>query len=144
MPVRAALNAMGISINDINCPMCGRNEETIDHALFTCEKAKAVWDKFSNWWRLPVINGSSIEEVWEWSYKATIQRGGKKGVQLGIAAVMKCLWEARNEKVFKDSYPNEDRMFKDIQESSFLWMSSRNRRIKGDFLAWIDNPYEVF
>ena len=144
MPVRKVLSTMGIGVNNLNCPVCDKQEETVDHIFLKCEKASYLWDKLCTWWGLQQIYSNTVEDLWSWSISATNQKGRKRGVQLAMAAIFKGLWETRNEKVFQDKTSDIEMVFKGVQETSYLWISSRNRRIKGDFSVWIDNHFDVF
>ncbi|KAL4574802.1 hypothetical protein LXL04_021640 [Taraxacum kok-saghyz] len=130
------LSAMGVTTNNLNCLWCDLHEETVDHIFIVCVKAKILWDKFGNWWRIHPMVCNSVEELWEWSTNIQGSIKQKKGFQLGMASVLKGLWEMRNEKVFNNLNSDIEVVFKGVLEISYLWISSRLRKLKGDRLTW--------
>ena len=62
-------------VNDCFCPICGKDEESIVHALFLCEHTGATWfgskfgylshntsfNSISEWWKNNMETNDSIE-----------------------------------------------------------------------------------
>ncbi|XP_071703855.1 uncharacterized protein [Rutidosis leptorrhynchoides] len=50
LPVRFELDKRGVDLDSLLCPMCGDDVETVDHAIFSCNHAKEIWDGVYRWW----------------------------------------------------------------------------------------------
>ena len=142
--MRKILKDMGVSMTNSICPCCENHEESIDHLFIQCDIAKSLWSKFCYWWKLNQLQCSTLEDLWLWSANIHHKKAGIRGVQLAIASVLNGVWELRNEKVFKNINFDIEVAFKGIQETSFLLISSRNRKLKGDRLTWFHKPFDVF
>ncbi|XP_071712393.1 uncharacterized protein [Rutidosis leptorrhynchoides] len=50
LPVLVELDKRGIDLHSVLCPLCDKVVETVNHALFSCDKVREVWVKVLNWW----------------------------------------------------------------------------------------------
>lgn len=91
-----------ISSLDDKCPICGKEEESIGHALMRCDFARASsfglqWDLFSN----SLSNSIHSANLMEW-WKNSYERGqpnpllGGTRSKMGILSIWWTIWKARN------------------------------------------------
>ncbi|XP_027169410.1 uncharacterized protein LOC113769135 [Coffea eugenioides] len=117
LPVRGEIYRRTRQGNPV-CAGCGEKEETIEHLLFQCSKAKEIW-------KLSLVQWDGIQHLSDcfikWWYaiiEAQEDRGGEYQVNLTINILWQ-VWKARNEWEFnhKDKEPH-----KIIQKAMAEWM----------------------
>ena len=54
LPTREALDKLGIELDTTLCPRCGKEVETVNHALFACDKLRNLWRLVGRWWKIEV------------------------------------------------------------------------------------------
>ena len=86
----------------IRCYLCGAAEETVDHLLIHCTKARVLWELLFNLFGVMWVLPSSGKEILLGWYGAFV---GKKRVKVWRAAPL-CLfwtvWKERNRVVFEN------------------------------------------
>ncbi|KAK6158751.1 hypothetical protein DH2020_006065 [Rehmannia glutinosa] len=63
LPVLSNIKRRGIKV-DATCGWCGDGEETLEHVLFTCERAKLVWKLALVNWECIIHKDISFKEWW--------------------------------------------------------------------------------
>lgn len=48
-----------VANSDITCTLCGKEEETVEHVLFTCEKSWSVWTRCYQWTKVCMVPQST-------------------------------------------------------------------------------------
>jgi hypothetical protein len=86
----------------IVCPLCGSQEETIDHISLQCHYAMAVWMGAITHLGLPNILPSQQAQLGEWWPEAVARFWAvdRKVANSLIMLVMRALWLERNARVF--------------------------------------------
>jgi ribonuclease HI/exonuclease III len=101
------------------CPLCCQEEETSNHLLLNCNYSRAIWQKITGlqiFTRLPT-DVESLLLQWE----SLCPFAGKKKTQThwiwGLLPKLALwnLWLERNNRIFKESLLNEERLFTKIQ-----------------------------
>ena len=46
---RSSLFHAGLVDNEV-CPLCNRENQSLNHMLITCSISSSFWNRFSNWW----------------------------------------------------------------------------------------------
>lgn len=61
-PSKDALSKRGIilSLQELLCPFCGKDPESIIHLFFTCFNLMGIWNAIFNWLRFPYIAHSIL------------------------------------------------------------------------------------
>ena len=82
-------------IEDISCPLCKTEVETIDHLFFCCRIANEIWTKIKSW--LGISRGmQTIKATVKWIIKEA--RGTSvpaKIKRISLASIVYHLWEAK-------------------------------------------------
>ncbi|KAK0599556.1 hypothetical protein LWI29_006326 [Acer saccharum] len=101
--VRNALKRFGLISNNIfDCPMCGEAEESIDHLFLNCKWAWNLWGSCMNWWNISSCSTNSLLDWWlNWPNLCNLNSAARAWSALFFAMTW-TIWEARNERVFKD------------------------------------------
>ncbi|XP_060200597.1 uncharacterized protein LOC132628856 [Lycium barbarum] len=101
---RDRLKKWGIT-NQVACPLCGTEPETIDHLFFQCSFSAAVWEKLLMW-------QGYQRKAMEWTNEVLwmcAQVNGKAAqsqvCRMVAAGSVYILWQERNNRVFQQRTP---------------------------------------
>ncbi|XP_060957966.1 uncharacterized protein LOC133029954 [Cannabis sativa] len=97
-PVRVVLSKR-LHLEDVACPLCGGDEETIEHLFLSCNLAFYLWH--SSPWGIFPISGSGIQ-MWDWV--KFIRPLGKQSINtdevfLYASIIVDIIWRTQNDKV---------------------------------------------
>ncbi|KAE8698668.1 serine/threonine-protein kinase AFC1-like [Hibiscus syriacus] len=99
LAVRTELIRRGIHLEEVFCPFCAKQEETVQHLFISCLIAWDVWSKFWRLWGVSsVLPKDPVSLLCSWSDlrpKSIIW-------SLIPGVVLWLLWKARNSVVFED------------------------------------------
>ncbi|KAF8390644.1 hypothetical protein HHK36_025171 [Tetracentron sinense] len=130
--------------NDRLCPICFKEGETINHLLFDCEFARAVWFATPYGIRTDEGGGSPMHERWE-SWLANTQSKEDQVLQITASTVLAwSLWKNKNSNLFQGSckFPSlVARQAMGLVEEAFTnGVTAQGRRtphIQHRFVRWI-------
>ncbi|KAJ9542299.1 hypothetical protein OSB04_028805 [Centaurea solstitialis] len=141
IPTRSVLDKLGIDLDSCLCPRCGKEIETIEHAVFTCEKVAPLWEQVGRWWNVDLAGKSSFSEF----VAAGQQRGNfSKGFRRWIATVwifVYLIWSDRNNCVFRNANPMTAVHFTEYQLRVFEWITRREAELKVEMANWLSDPF---
>ncbi|ESW24470.1 hypothetical protein PHAVU_004G133800 [Phaseolus vulgaris] len=63
----------------------------------------------------------------------------KKGVW---AAIVRCIWEHRNNMIFRQRVPDSEEILQVAQLLSWLWLKHRESTFSYSFSDWLLNPIQ--
>nr|XP_027083638.1 uncharacterized protein LOC113705936 [Coffea arabica] len=86
---------------DYLCKCCEENPETIEHMLFFCNNAKAIWKAAPLSWDGLEIYRSKFWLWWEELKDAMKKEKGKERIELMVILLWQ-IWKSRNEMQFND------------------------------------------
>ena len=122
------------------CFLCGEGEETIDHLLLHCSKAKILWDLllaiFGFSWVFPLFVKESLL-TWHGSF---VGKRRKKAWMTAPLCIFWTIWRERNRLVFEDVIISINRMKSTVLCN--LWSSVNLHSVERprslvDFLTWV-------
>ncbi|KAL4556399.1 hypothetical protein LXL04_039050 [Taraxacum kok-saghyz] len=119
LPVRKVLLNLVANIPDTKCPLCTEPEETIPHIFLKCTIAQFSWLRLGLWWKMAIPDFNTMEDVWEWLDNCKIQGKFKKHLWVVIIAILKSIWETRNNKVFNEKEKTKEMVFEGAQAKAF-------------------------
>ncbi|KAL4564433.1 hypothetical protein LXL04_028497 [Taraxacum kok-saghyz] len=123
LPVREILKEFNVNIQDVSCPVCKKEAESVSHLFLKCEMASHFWARFGFWWKVPIPIFDSMLHMWRWTDSLNIPKRRQKEMKVMISAMIKVLWDYRNGKLYKNKDKDKDFAFKGAQEMAFLWLS---------------------
>ncbi|XP_027072055.1 uncharacterized protein [Coffea arabica] len=99
------------------CAGCGEREETIEHMMFQCKKAKEIWKMAPVQWEgLEHLTGCFMK--W-WSAILEAQESRGEAVQVNVTInILWQIWKARNEREFNQK---EREPHKAIEKAQKEW-----------------------
>ena len=133
------LKRRGIPLANV-CFLCEDDEETIDHLLIHCSRAKMLWDLF-----LAIVDSSWMFPLTVHQFLLTWQSANvrKKHKRVWMAASL-CLfwtlWKERNRAIFENEAPSAYRMKSTFLFTLWLWTklySVDNLDSLVEFLTWL-------
>ena len=96
LPTMDRLISRRVDVNPL-CPVCGTSEESVLHALVTCQKSTQVWD------RVGIGTPSrSPQSFFQWITDCFQHHDGER--QSFISTVCWALWSARNNFVWNKKH----------------------------------------
>ncbi|KAL4569199.1 hypothetical protein LXL04_024833 [Taraxacum kok-saghyz] len=66
IPTRRKLSERGIDVGSTLCPVCGTEQETIEHLFFQCNVADEVWRLVYNWLQVQRGVVHDISTLFDW------------------------------------------------------------------------------
>ncbi|XP_071713621.1 uncharacterized protein [Rutidosis leptorrhynchoides] len=122
VPVRFELDKRGIDLNNVRCPICDGDIETVEHILFSCQVAKDLWSKVLKWWGYnSAIFG--YEDIFNGTFGYVAYDHKRNQWQAICWVVCYILWKNRNAKVFKNKLETVPSLFNEVQVLSYDWIS---------------------
>lgn len=108
------LQKYGIQVN-LNCCLCERGIENVDHLFFGCQFAAEIWNKLANW-----CGVKRKAKVWrlEQGYLLTqckAQTGSQKLYRLLVTVVVNLVWRERNRRIFQEVKQEVEHVVKEGQ-----------------------------
>ncbi|KAL4592191.1 hypothetical protein LXL04_005178 [Taraxacum kok-saghyz] len=110
IPVKTVLQKLGANINDLKCSRCSLEEESVDHIFINCALAKDLWNRMGTWWRIAIPDFNNLDNV-------------------TISALLKAIWDARNDRIFNNNSRSPDIIFRGVQDMAYNWLWIRIPKI---------------
>lgn len=118
---KARLYHMGINQDD-RCPICGTQEETIQHLFFECAFSKQCLHGVLNWMRCRLIKGKRCREI----------------IIAILTTLLYCISKARDNVVWDLKRPTTAYMLSQIKQECRLrkitYLSSKTRVKERDWI----------
>ena len=134
------LQNYGASIANSKCQMCDIEEETVNHVFLECEVARFIWGRIGLWWKEAIPVFMSLIEMWCWIESISFPPRFRNHFKVVVTASLKSLWDARNERVFKQNIKPQEVIFKGAQDMAYNWLYSRDSKFSCDRITWFRNP----
>ncbi|XP_071699956.1 uncharacterized protein [Rutidosis leptorrhynchoides] len=140
LPVRVELDKRGIDLDNIRCPQCDDDLESVDHSIIFCKFALDIWERLCRWWGLGSFSSYSLLEIASEDNNLSASSRGSKIWQATKWVCAYFIWKNRNNKTFKGNCSNGPVALCEIQVMSFEWISKRSKLKNLDWLVWLSNP----
>nr|GEX70430.1 RNA-directed DNA polymerase, eukaryota [Tanacetum cinerariifolium] len=109
LPTRAHLIRRGVSMEFIDCPICGSHVEDVHHILFQCDLAQAVLRRICRWWDLDWQICSSFSNWNTWFANIKLASNNKRLLEGVFYVAWWSIWVFRNRLLFHDKLPSRSR-----------------------------------
>ncbi|XP_057489694.1 uncharacterized protein LOC130775591 [Actinidia eriantha] len=102
-------------IEDISCPLCKAEVESIDHLFFYCRIANEIWAKVKSW--LGITRGiQTLKAAVKWMIKEARGTGVPAKIKrINLASTVYHIWEARNQRNFEGKIKHPEAIIRRIQ-----------------------------
>ncbi|CAN1176014.1 Putative ribonuclease H protein At1g65750 [Linum perenne] len=144
LPTKSFLASRHIPV-DPTCTICGRDQETILHAIRDCEMAAAFWQKFRPTC-LPDLPNCSTKE-WVLHNLRTLGERENKGYKWRdwFLAGIRLQWKQRNRITHDTDGWTEEFMFQQVRQLAMEFHSVDtmilNFRMSGSWVGWTKPPF---
>ncbi|KAE8707901.1 hypothetical protein F3Y22_tig00110370pilonHSYRG00013 [Hibiscus syriacus] len=99
LAVRVELQKREVSMEDLLCPLCKKEKETIQHLFILCPVAWELWNRFIMIWDVStVLPKDPMSLLWSWS----VLMDSSSIWKFIPVVVLWSLWKARNLVVFEN------------------------------------------
>lgn len=138
-PTLDNLCKLGIGSSHL-CTLCKQAPESASHLFTTCSISREVWSNIRTWWYLFPNSFDSVEEMLNYRHGSS-QKNDPNSIQGAIVLVfMWVIWKFRNTIAHSSKILSHSGLASEIQILSHLWISSRHKSLKLNWLGWSCNP----
>ncbi|XP_042974832.1 uncharacterized protein LOC122306468 [Carya illinoinensis] len=123
LPTLANLKRRKI-VAESTCPICGRVEETADHALWSCSAARDVWCQASKPIQKLSLEVGSFKEVWQ---QITDKLPAARIEEVG--SIMRLIWTRRNEVVHGKAFRHPNSILVKAQDDLYCYKLAIQGRV---------------
>ena len=137
---RVNLDARGIDIPSVLCPICEGCSEMVNHIFFECSFVTQVYNKFARWWDIHIPGLSSYVQWLEWFVSVQLPKVHKHLLEAAFMSLWWHVWCFRNSYIFGRLRSNESLFFDNLVTTSFVLVNSRCRSLRLSWVGWMQNP----
>nr|GEW56233.1 RNA-directed DNA polymerase, eukaryota [Tanacetum cinerariifolium] len=114
LPTRFNISRRRTVLDSILCPICNTGVESSSHLFFTCNLARQLSCKISQWWVTPFAEVNSYDEWRSWLVSLRLSSKHKL-ILKGVFYVMWWhIWSYRNKLLFDSKIPLKAMIFDEI------------------------------
>ncbi|PWA37768.1 reverse transcriptase domain, Reverse transcriptase zinc-binding domain protein [Artemisia annua] len=107
LPTRMNLDARGIDVPSVLCPVCGEYSKTANHLFFACSFVSQVYILLARWWDLDVPRLNSYGQWSDWFSNIWMKRMQKQILQALFFCLRWHVWWHRNDCIFGVASPRK-------------------------------------
>ncbi|XP_022003386.1 uncharacterized protein LOC110900832 [Helianthus annuus] len=135
LPTRVALIRRRVNIPDSLCPFCSLCDEDVNHLMVGCGLAYDVWSSICKWCKLDPFFAYDYDDVLKLYKNVHAGKWRKKIVRGIVMTTAWAIWNARNEKIFRNKGIKVADVVAEVKSKTFLWLKYRS---KYKDIAWND------
>ena len=140
IPTRRNLVSRGIIVSSSLCVFCNLSEGTTQHLFLDCIFAHRVWMMCCRWIGILGVHNKDIGSHFV-NFHLVHMSENKNQVWKGVwAAIVRCIWEHRNNVIFRQGVLDYEEIFQATQLLSWLWLKHREGSFLYSFSDWNLNP----
>ncbi|GJW01986.1 reverse transcriptase domain, reverse transcriptase zinc-binding domain protein [Tanacetum coccineum] len=139
LPTRSNLDARGIDLDSLRCPVCNDGIESTPHLFVWCTVAAKIWCMIKDWWGL-VCTPNDLDGILSWHESAQLNTKEKLCFDVVINTSTWVIWRFRNRVCFDLKPPRRDTLMEEIKTLSHHWITHRSKNIRLNWLEWITTP----
>ncbi|XP_021997684.1 uncharacterized protein LOC110894726 [Helianthus annuus] len=124
----------------MDCILCGEAIESVDHLFSACKMAALVWNKLSEWAKIPPIFAFSFRDLVSIHNGDGVVRKAKDIVRGLIMVVYWCIWKAKNANFFSNGKGCSEEIFGEVKALGFLWLKCRSKHKNIVWRDWCISP----
>ncbi|XP_021996032.1 uncharacterized protein LOC110893224 [Helianthus annuus] len=140
IPTRQALARRNILIVSVDCILCGADTEIVDHLFSACSIAASVWEKISDWIKIPPVFAFSFGDILSTHERVGENRKAKDIIRGLLMIACWCIWKACNEKFFSNGKGCSTEIFGEVKSIGFRWLKCRSSHKSIVWSEWCKSP----
>jgi len=126
LPTRERLSRKGVMLNNPLCVLCQTKVESSQHLFMECKHALCVWSMCFRWVGIVLVQHNDIKINFE-SFHLYHVNNKQNLVWSGVwAAIVRSIWDQRNEVVFKQEVVDAEEIFQKAQIKAWLWLKHKS------------------
>ena len=144
LPTRVNLNKRRVQLNSMVCPLCQHEEESSQHLFMECCHAQKVWSMCFRWLDISFVQQNDLKSHFLSFHMFQVSNNQNliwKGVWV---AVVICIWDQRNQIIFKQGVVDAEEIFQKVQLKTWMWMKHKMQSFNHSFVDWVLNPNICF
>ncbi|GJX35148.1 reverse transcriptase domain, reverse transcriptase zinc-binding domain protein [Tanacetum coccineum] len=116
-PTRLNLDARGIDLDSLRCPVCNDGIESTPHLFVWCTVAAEIWCMIKDWWGL-VCTPNDLDGILSWHESAQLNTKEKLCFDVVINTSTWVIWRFRNRVCFDLKPSRRDTLMEEIKTLS--------------------------
>ena len=137
LPTRVNLDARGIDIPSVLCPICGECTESASHLFFECSFVTQVYNRFERWWDFHLLGMRCYQQWLDWFLDLWLTKVRKQLLEATFLSLWWHVWCHRNACMFGKVRPKNNLFFDKFVTYSFVWVNSRCRSKNSSWVGWL-------
>ncbi|GKB54429.1 RNA-directed DNA polymerase, eukaryota, reverse transcriptase zinc-binding domain protein, partial [Tanacetum coccineum] len=140
LPTRSNLSNRGLDIPCILCLIYANVVETMNHLLFGCSMYMDLLQLLCRWWNIqtPLLSDPTSWETWFNNLK--FKNLQKLALEASFFSMWWHIWIYRNAILFSSKKPLKSSIFDSIMSHTWLWVTSRCKKLNVNWVAWLNDP----
>jgi len=127
---------------DYMCPLCGVDEESLDHVLLWYDAIWCIWLECYSWFNFSMAFPESIQQHFCQHVLISSSMDENSKWRVLWCAISWVLWNWRNNITFRDKVFYKDKILHDILYQSWSWLRAFDKKFCYSFLQWEANTVE--
>ncbi|GKE30212.1 hypothetical protein Tco_1445596, partial [Tanacetum coccineum] len=127
------------SWQEIYCPSCNGNVESLNHIFFECNIAKDIWTLVRKWCAIYFPPFTSYEHWKGWFSSWQVVKDKSQRLSVIFSSSLWWLWRYRNSVIFCSHPMRKNDIFDNIRLSSYSWLHQRGHMIC-NWIDWLKSP----
>ncbi|KAJ0846132.1 putative reverse transcriptase zinc-binding domain-containing protein [Helianthus annuus] len=142
LPTRDALFKRGISIQNLECILCGEYNKTCEHLFVSCGYAQMVWQIVYQWCKMQPVIAFCIKDILDAHYQFGGSMKRKKAFHVVCLVTIWRIWSMRNELMFSGNRKSVTNIVEEIKSKSYQWVKHRAKESNMTWEQW--RRFDVF
>ncbi|XP_023728374.1 uncharacterized protein LOC111876074 [Lactuca sativa] len=128
-------------VDSILCPVCSSIVETVEHIFANCSDLIALLSRIAIWWGVNCPSQLTVDSLFNWADSTTWKICQHKAFDAVILTTFWCIWNFRNNVIFRAKTPKKSLIFDDVVHKSYVWISSRCSKANISWSSWLHSPF---
>lgn len=136
LPTLTSLQARGVPVQSVSCPLCQEAEETTEHVFTSCPTSITVWNSVARWCKITPIYAFYMQNILELHVHKPGSTTWKKMVNAIALVTRWCFWRARNERLHNNKVKITEQIVNEVKAMACLWIGNRAIKMCAKLTQW--------
>ncbi|KAL5141435.1 Clustered mitochondria protein [Glycine soja] len=144
LPTRANLLRRNVSIQEVECPLCGYEHKEAGHLFFNCKMIIGLWWESMRWIQaVGPLSASPASHFVQYCDGFGAARNHSRWCGWWIA-LTSTIWQHRNLLIFKGKPFDSSKVMDDALFLAWSWLKAREKDFNNSFNHWSTNILDSF
>jgi len=140
IPTRMCLSRRGVRVNTTTCGMCQAVDKSSQHLFIECKHAQSVWSTCFRWISILCVQYNYLKHHFENFHLVQMSNNQNLVWKVLWVVIVWCIWEQRNNVVFRQGIVDVEEIFQKAQLKSLLWLKHNVPSYNYSFVDSVLNP----